>query len=256
VPATQKNYRRRRSSNARRHRRRNGQFVSRHNVQRDNVRRDNRRRRNPQSWATNRRHRPRTTANRRHYRRRNAGPKIVVYKTNRRPGRRGRNPISTTLFDQPLFGKNSLEVITGAFGGLILAKFIPTLFPTSITGGIASSSIGRVVISGIAAVVGAWAVSKISGPAGQGALLGGMVQTLSIALNTFLPSAYTSVSQYATLGDLTPAGYPVPMNPILAGRTPVAALPAPSSPMVSGGGGQVRMTPGQSGLGRPYGAAY
>lgn len=240
MPATKPN-RRHHRTNVRRHHRRNGQFTGRSNT----------------------RHNPRTKpmANRHHRPRRRNGPKIIVMRPNKKRYNRRhhrRNPMSTELFGQPLFGRNSLEVILGAFGGLILAKFIPTVFPTSITGGIASSSIGRVVISGIAAVVGAWAVSKVSGPAGQGALLGGMVQTLSIALNAFLPSAYTSVSQYATLGDLTPGSYPVPQNPILAGRVPVAMLPAPSpsSAMQSGGGGQVRLTPGQSGLGRTYGAAY
>ena len=240
VAHTKTNRRRRRANVRHHHRRRNGTFMSR---RRNTTHRTNRRRR---TYATH------------HHRVRRNGPKIIVMKPNRRYNRR-RNPISTELFGQPLFGRNSIEIISGAFGGLILAKFIPTLFPTSITGGIASSSIGRVVISGISAVVGAWAVSKINAPAGQGALLGGMVQTLSIALNAFLPSAYASVSQYSTLGDLTPGSYPLPQNPILAGRTPVATLPPAAAQIAAaanGGGGQVRMPAGQSGIGRTYGSAY
>ncbi len=242
VPATKRNRRRHRANVRHRpRRRRNGTFAARH-------------RNRSMPMRTNRRRRRYNT---RHYRvRRRNGPKIIVMKPNRRRSYRRRNPISTELFGQPLFGKNSLEIVAGAFGGLILAKFIPTLFPASITGGIASSSIGRVVISGIAAVVGAWAVSKISPAAGQGALLGGMVQTLSIGLNIFLPSAYASVSQYSTLGDLTAGAYPVPMNPILAGRPMASLPPAAASIAANGGGGQVRMTAGQSGVGRVYGPAY
>src|ERR1700753_4358148 len=122
-----------------------------------NPRRRNRRRRNPVA---------RKRVNRR--RRRNASTRIVVVapKRNRRrrrnPARRvnrrrvnhhrrRRNPMPD-LFGSPLFGKNAWEMVGGGLVGVTAAKFIPTLLPASITGGIAGSNIGRTIMTGIAAV--------------------------------------------------------------------------------------------------------
>lgn len=149
----------------------------------------------------------------------------------------------TDLFGAPLFGKNSMEIIGGAFAGLVAAKFIPTLLPTSMAGGITSSSVGKVVVSGIAAIVGGWAGSKVSIQFGQGMLLGGMVQTISIALNAFLPTFYTTLNP--SLGDLMNGGFTVPQNPLRLPAPPPVMLPA-------GGGSQTRMP--LSGLARAYGS--
>ena len=170
-------------------------------------------------------------------RRRNAP---VMRRRNRHYHRRRRNP---ELFGQPLFGKNSLELVGGGLLGLVAAKFIPTLIPTSITGGLTSSSVGRTVVTAISAVVGAWAGSKVSPQLGQGMLFGGMIQTASVALNAFLPSVYGTLNP--SLGDLLPGQFPVPQNPIRAG------IPAPAAAAVATGS-QNRIP--MSGLARAYGA--
>lgn len=150
--------------------------------------------------------------------------------------------MSTSLFGAPLFGKSSLELLGGGLVGVAAAKFIPTLLPGSLTSGIASSNIGRTIITGIAAVVGGWAGSKVSPQFGQGMLFGGMMQTLSVALNAFLPSVYTQFGPYSQLGDLMPGGFSVPQNPLRLPPPPSALPPA---------GSQTRMA--MSGLARAYG---
>lgn len=153
--------------------------------------------------------------------------------------------MSTDLFGAPLFGKDSLELVGGGLVGVAAAKFIPTLLPGALTGGIASSTIGKTVISGISAVVGGWAGSKISPKFGQGMLFGGMMQTLSIALNAFLPSVYGQLAPYSSLGDLMNGGFTVPQNPLRLPPPPPAALPV---------GSQARVT--MNGLARAYGSAF
>jgi hypothetical protein len=147
------------------------------------------------------------------------------------------------MFGQPLFGKNSLELVGGGLLGLVAAKFIPTLFPASLTGSISTTSIGRVVISGISAVLAGWGGSKISPQLGQGMLFGGMIQTASVALNAFLPSVYGQLNPQ--LGDLMPGQFVVPQNPLRLPPPPPAALPA---------GSQARVT--MNGLARAYGSAF
>ena len=102
-------------------------------------------------------------------------------------------------------------------------------------------------VSGISAVVGAWAGSKVSPAFGQGMLMGGMIQTVSIALNAFLPTAYGTIAPYATLGDLMNGGFTVPQNPL---RLP----PPPPPPAVAPAGSQARMN--MNGLARAYGSAF
>jgi len=224
------------------------------------TRKNRRRRRVNTATRTNRRRRRNPVARRTNRRRRRNATRIVVVapKQNRRrrrnPSRRNRrrvhhrrrNPMNTSLFGAPLFGKSSLELVGGGLVGVAAAKFIPTLLPTSLTGGVASSNIGRTIITGIAAVVGGWAGSKVSPQFGQGMLFGGMMQTLSVALNAFLPSVYGQLSPYSSLGDLMPGGFSVPQNPLRLPPPPPAALP-PS-------GSQARMN--MNGLARAYGSAF
>ena len=154
--------------------------------------------------------------------------------------------MSTSLFGAPLFGKSSMELLGGGLVGVAAAKFIPTLLPASLTGGVASSNIGRTIITGIAAVVGGWAGSKVSPQFGQGMLFGGMMQTLSVALNAFLPSVYGQIGPYAQLGDLMPGQFAVPQNPL--------RLPPPPPPAIQPAGAQARMN--MNGLARAYGSAF
>lgn len=207
-------------------------------------RRVSRRRRNPVARRTNRRRRSRRNPtrivvvapkqNRRRRTRRNSSRRRVTH-------RRRRNP--PTLMGGPLFGRGSMELIGGALVGVTATKFIPTLLPASLTGGIASSNIGRTIMSGIAAVVAGWAGSKVSPQFGQGMLFGGMMQTVSVALNAFLPSVWTQLNPQ--LGDLMPGGFTVPQNPLRLPPPPMALPPA---------GAQARMN--MNGLARAYGSAF
>lgn len=241
VAAAKTNRRRRRATNVRHRRRRNAPSARGIAM------------RAPQALGrgikTNRRRRRYNT--RHHHRRRN-GPRIIVMKPNRRHNGKRKNPdYGQSIFAGPLFGRNAIELMGGGLLGLVATKFIPTMFPASLTGTISGSNIGRVVISGISAVIAGWAGSKVSIPLGQGMLFGGMIQTVSVALNAFLPNVYTQLNP--TLGDLTPGTFPVPQNPIrmVGGGAPLA-LPAPAG---TAAGGQVRLGR-MSSVDRVYGTAY
>lgn len=183
-----------------------------------NAHRRRRTRRNPVSVVARR---PRRTNRRR---RKNSTRVVVVApRRNRRRHHRVHHRRNPSLLGHPLFGKDSLELIGGGLVGVTAAKFIPTLIPGSITGSIGSSNIGRTIMTGVAAVIAGWGGSKISPIFGQGVLFGGMMQTLSVALNAFLPSIYTALNP--SLGDLVPGQFTVPQNPIRA-ALPMAAPPA------------------------------
>lgn len=149
------------------------------------------------------------------------------------------------LFGAPLFGRDGLEMVGGGLVGVAAAKFLPTLLPASLTGSLTSSTFGRVIISGISAVVGGYLGSKVSLKFGQGVLFGGMIQAFSVGLNAFLPSVYGQIGPYATLGDLMPGQFSVPQNPLRLPPPPPTAIPA---------GSQARIP--MNGLARAFGSAY
>lgn len=186
----------------------------------------------------------RTRANKR---RKSSNPRRRVVIQRRRTNRRRRNP---DLLGAPLTSKQTLMVIGGGFAGLIATKFIPTLLPTSVLGTVGTSAAGQFVVSLVAALATGWAAGKFVGPAfGNGAMFGGIIQAVSVGLNGFLPSVYSSLG--IGLGDLLPGSFTVPQNPIRAGMMPRrVAAPAASAST----GGQARVT--MSGLARAYGNAF
>ena len=223
--------------------RKNARPAGRRNPRRVYAKTTNRRRhhhrRNPAARRPN-------EPNRRRHHRRNPTRVIVVQKKANRRRHHSRNPLPS-LFGAPLFGKASLELVGGGILGVVATKFIPTLFPASLTGGLTGSNIGKTIVTGVSAVVGGWAGSKVSPQLGQGMLFGGMMQTLSVALNAFLPTVYAQLNPQ--LGDLLPGAYTVPQNPIRA------ALPAPAMPSTAiPAGAQARVT--MNGLARAYGSAW
>jgi hypothetical protein len=174
-------------------------------------------------------------------RRRNPRRRVVVVKRKNYRRRTRRNP----LFGASLGSKQSLMILGGGFTGLIAAKFIPTLLPASLTGSIGSSTGGRFILTLAAALASGWAATKFVNPQfGDGVLFGGLIQAGSVALNTFLPSIYTSLG--VGLGDLMPGRFPVPQNPIRAAMA-ARQIAAPV-------GAQARVT--MSGLTRAYGTAF
>lgn len=185
--------------------------------------------------------------------RRNPTRVVVMQRKNSHRRRSKRNP---SLFGSSLGSKTSLMILGGGFTGLVAAKFIPTMLPTSMTGSLGASGGGRFVLTLGSALVAAWAAAKFVGGAfGDGVLFGGLIQAGSVALNAFLPSVYSSLG--IGLGDLLPGSFVVPQNPIRAGMAPAApaALPPGSAAAATGRqGGQARVT--MSGLARAYGNAF
>ena len=179
-------------------------------------------RRNPVMRVAPRRNR-RRRSNTHHRRRRRNPTRVVVVAPRRNRRHHSRSRRNPSLFGHPMFGKDALELIGGGLVGVTASKFIPTLIPGSLTGSIGSSNIGRTIMTGVSAVIAGWAGSKVSPVFGQGVLFGGLMQTLSVALNAFLPSVYTALNP--SLGDLVPGSFTVPQNPIRA-ALPVAAPPA------------------------------
>jgi len=138
-------------------------------------------------------------------------------------------------------GKRGMTMIGGGIAGVVAAKFVPTMLPTQMLGPIATSSFGRVAVTGFSAIVAGGAAGKFVGPDfGEGVLFGGLMQTASVAINQFFPSIYSQLG--IGLGDLLPGQFPVPQNPIRS------AIPPPAPP----NGARVTM----NGLARAYGAAF
>lgn len=180
-----------------------------------------------------------------HRRRTRRNPVVVVTRRRRRVnrrrssgGRRRRNPIG--LFGGSLTSKRTMTLIGGGITGVVAAKFIPTMLPVGMLGSLGSSQIGRVVVTGGSAVLAGWAAGKFVGSDfGDGVLFGGLMQTASVALNSFLPGIYSQLG--IGLGDLMSGSFPVPQNPIRAAIPP----PAPVNARIP-----------MSGLARAYGSAY
>lgn len=224
---------RRAASNPRRHHRRRTMAV-------------NRPRRRRAAASNTRHHRRRTMAvsNPRRRRARSRNPRKVYYINWRK-----RNP---TLFGSNLFSKDALKLIGGGFVGLIGAKFLPTLVPASMAGSFMTSTVGKVVVTGVAGYLTSVVAGKVAGTRfGEAALFGAIIQTASVALNAFIPSLYQQLG--IGLGDFVPGRFSVPQNPLLANQKmrQIAAPSAPASSMMPTGS-----VPVSSGLGRAYPAAY
>jgi len=207
----------------------------------------NRRRRhtsNPRRVVRRRRRAP--VANRRR-RRSNASKKVIIrYRNKRRHHNRRNTRRNPSLFGSSITSAGGMKIVGGALGGVVIAKFAPTLLPSSMLGSLGSSNVGKVVITGVAAVAGGWLLGKWDRTIGEAALLGGLMQTASVALNSFLPSVYQSLG--IGLGDLMNGQFTVPQNPIRAGIAPPTPVTSAST------GGQARIT--MNGLRRAYGEAF
>lgn len=174
------------------------------------------------------RRRPNPVRRRRSNRRRNA--RVVVIQPRRSNRRRSqRNP---SMFGESITSKGGLKLIGGGLVGVAAAKFLPTLLPTSLTGGMLSGGVGRTVITGAAAIVSGMLAGKfVDSRFGDAVLFGGLMQTASVALNSFLPSVYQSLG--IGLGDFVPGQFAVPQNPMRQLPAAPAYLPAASGSKVT-----------------------
>ncbi len=119
-----------------------------------------------------------------------------------------RNP---SVFGSRLGSGQTFSMIMGGLIGVTAAKVIPTMLPTSLT----ASPIVRLLVTGASAWAASLAASKVfSGPFADAVFFGGLMQTGSIALNTFVPSIGSRVGLNGGMGDLVPGTFSVPQNPI------------------------------------------
>lgn len=193
------------------------------------------RRRNTKVARRRRRH---PVARRR--RRRNARVVVVSRRANTRRRRRvsRRNPrrvMRRQRRNPELFGHRvgSLNSVTMVFGGLIgvtAAKLLPTFLPASFI----SSPIMRVVTTGASAFVAGMIAGKVAPGMASAVLFGGLMQTVSVGLNVFVPSIGSSIglSGRRGMGDLVPGQFTVPQNPIYPGIPP--AMPTTARTNMSG----------------------
>lgn len=191
-----------------------------------------------------RRRRQNVRHNRRRRNRRN--PTRVVYVTrrhNRRHHNRRRNP--PNILGVNLTSKSGMKLIGGGLVGVAGTKFLPTALPSSIFGMLGTSTLATTAISGFSAFLLGYLASRFDQDFGAGVYFGGFMQTLSVALNGFLPSVYTAIgSPLSGFGDFAPGRFAVPQNPLRM---------IPASNMAPAPTGSV---PVQSGLGRAYWPAY
>lgn len=159
--------------------------------------------------------------------------------------RRRRNPMSTTVVRRrttrvynrkrrrsyrrnPAVNRGTLEKGAGVLVGVAATKFLPTLLPanlTAMTSGM--GGFGPVLITGAGAFVAGWIAERfVRGNFAEGVFMGGVAQTISAALNVFLPNLAGQLALRG-VGDIVPGRYVVPQNPLM--------LPAPM-PMAAGNG--------------------
>lgn len=127
----------------------------------------------------------------------------------------------------------------GVLIGVTAAKMIPTFLPASFI----SSPIMRILATGASAYLASMLVGKVRANIQDAVLLGGFAQTVSVALNSFLPSIGSQIGlngYRAGMGDFVAGSFAVPQNPIV--------FPAPPMPA------QARIP--MNGLARAFGSAF
>jgi uncharacterized membrane protein YeaQ/YmgE (transglycosylase-associated protein family) len=124
-------------------------------------------------------------------------------------------------------GKSMVMMVGGGLLGVAATKFLPTLLPGRVGGMLGSGPIMNVIITGAGAFVASWLVGKLSSDLRDPVLLGGLMQTASVALNAFAPGPLAQQLALRGVGDIVPTGpFPVPANQF---RNNVMALPAPGT---------------------------
>ena len=149
--------------------------------------------------------------------------RIVVVAPRRRSVRRRSNPKrrrvshrrharrNPSVFGSRLGSGQTLSMVAGVLVGVTAAKVIPGMLPAQLT----ASPILRLIATGASAYVASLLSGKVfSGQFSDAVFLGGLAQTGSVALNTFVPSIGARVVLNGGMGDLVPGTFPVPQNPI------------------------------------------
>ena len=134
-------------------------------------------------------------------------------------------------------GGNMAKAVVGGLAGVAAAKMLPGFLPVSISG----NKIAHVAATAASAFVAQFVAKKVGlGQAVSDAVLfGGLMQTGSDLITSFLPSQFNTLA----LGALTNARLTLPENTIRNIASAAGAVPV-----------QARIT--QNGLGRAFGTAF
>jgi hypothetical protein len=122
--------------------------------------------------------------------------------------------------------KSLIKMAGGVLAGVAVTKMIPGWVPASIASSIPSGGVMAVIVSAASAFITGFALSKLDEQFGQAAYLGGFAQTISVAMNAFLPS---SISGTFSLGDLVNGNFVVPQNPLRGMGSGTMAVSAPAA---------------------------
>lgn len=127
--------------------------------------------------------------------------------------RRRRNGYSRSRRNPSIGGTISMaEKGLGVLIGVAAAKMIPTFIPAQFV----TSPILRIIATGASAYIASIAMGKVRPSMADAVLWGGFAQTISVALNQFLPSIGSQIglNGFRGMGDLVDGHFVVPQNPI------------------------------------------
>lgn len=146
--------------------------------------------------------------------------------------RRRRNPV---LFGQSMSSLNTGKTVVGVLVGVTAAKMIPPMLPGNLTASTPMKILVTGAVAFAAGMLARKAGSTMSGFA-DGIVIGGLAQTVSIALNAFLPSIGSQIGLQGVrrpgMGMLVPGGFPMPQNPVnVAALMPPPAMSAAAAGM-------------------------
>lgn len=146
--------------------------------------------------------------------------------------RRRRNPV---LFGQSMSPLNTGKTVVGVLVGVTAAKMIPPMLPGNLTASTPMKILVTGAVAFAAGMLARKAGSTMSGFA-DGIVIGGLAQTVSIALNAFLPSIGSQIGLQGVrrpgMGMLVPGGFPMPQNPVnVAALMPPPAMSAAAAGM-------------------------
>lgn len=137
-----------------------------------------------------------------------------------------KNPVIFGTSMKPLqLGK----ALAGSLVGVMLAKLLPPMLPEQLVGNQAL----RVLVTGAIAFATGMGAQKADPVFGDGVMYGGLLQTVSIGLNTYLPSVGSRLALSGTrrpggVGYIAPGQFAFPENPIRnALMAPAAPAPVP-----------------------------
>lgn len=145
---------------------------------------------------------------------------IVIAAKKRRHAKR--NP---TLFGRNLNTVETLKVFGGGLVGVTITKLVPAYLPIP---ELNSNPTMRVLVSGATAFLAGYFASKANPDFGSAVLFGGGMQTLSVALNAFLPGVGQQIGLRGTrrgVGQVVQLPNPpvAPENPFRPRLAPAAA---------------------------------